>query len=252
MRGVSLEELSSATRISTRFLTAIENGQWEELPGGAFNRGYIRSASRYLGLDEDGMVAEYALETSNGIQPVVFPAATKRQIQTVAKRNRGSAAGKSRVWMRLAALAAIAIVVIAVAWFAGSKIVHRLRARSAAAGTATNKAANQKAGDPASSVARAGSATARAAQSVVAPAALALAVQATRRARVTVKADGKLVFQGEMKAGERKNFNAQQAFDISTNHARAVRLELNGQPVASMGAARGPGSVTLTAKDSKH
>lgn len=237
MRGVSLEELSSATRISTRFLTAIENGQWEELPGGAFNRGYIRSASRYLGLDEDGMVAEYALETSNGIQPVVFPAATKRQIQTVAKRNRGSAAGKSRVWMRLAALAAIAIVVIAVAWFAGLKIVHRLRARSADAPARYHDFVRAQTAP---------------APPVVATTVLALAVQATLRARVTVKADGKLVFQGEMKAGERKNFNAQQAFDISTNHARAVRLELNGQPVASMGAARGPGSVTLTAKDSKH
>lgn len=236
MRGVSLEELSSATRISTRFLTAIENGQWEELPGGAFNRGYIRSASRYLGLDEDGMVAEYALETSNGIQPVVFPAATKRQIQTVAKRNKGSAATDSR-WMRLAALASIAVAVIGAGWFAGSKIVHRIRARSADAPARYHDFVRAQTAP---------------APPVVATTVLALAVQATRRARVTVKADGKLVFQGEMKAGERKNFNAQQAFDISTNHARAVRLELNGQPVASMGAAGGPGSVTLTAKDSKH
>lgn len=237
MRGVSLEELSSATRISTRFLTAIENGQWEELPGGAFNRGYIRSASRYLGLDEDGMVAEYALETTGGMQPVAFPAPTKRQVQTVAKRNKGNAASSPRAWMRFAALAAIAIVVIAVAWFAGLKIVHRLRARSADAPARYHDFVRAQTAP---------------APPVVATTVLALAVQATRRARVTVKADGKLVFQGEMKAGERKNFNAQQAFDISTNHARAVRLELNGQPVASMGAARGPGSVTLTAKDSKH
>ena len=67
MRGVSLEEVSAATRISTRFLEAMEKDQWERLPGGVFNRGFIRSIARYLGLDEDGLVAEYSLDRqSNG------------------------------------------------------------------------------------------------------------------------------------------------------------------------------------------
>jgi len=63
LRGVTLEEIAAATRISPRFLEALENEQWERLPGGAFNRGFIRSVARYLGLDEENMVAEYALET---------------------------------------------------------------------------------------------------------------------------------------------------------------------------------------------
>jgi cytoskeletal protein RodZ len=64
LRGVSLEEISAATRISTRFLEAIENDQWDQLPGGVFNRGFIRSIARFLGLDEDNLVAEYALGRS--------------------------------------------------------------------------------------------------------------------------------------------------------------------------------------------
>ncbi|MGH9573303.1 MAG: helix-turn-helix domain-containing protein [Candidatus Acidiferrales bacterium] len=63
MRGVTIEEVAAATRISPRFLEALENEQWDRLPGGAFNRGFIRSVARYLGLDEESMVAEYALET---------------------------------------------------------------------------------------------------------------------------------------------------------------------------------------------
>src|SRR5579871_523280 len=63
LRGVSLDEISAATRIKTTFLEALESGRWEELPGGAFNRGFIRATSQFLGLDEDGMIAEYALET---------------------------------------------------------------------------------------------------------------------------------------------------------------------------------------------
>jgi cytoskeletal protein RodZ len=67
MRGVSLEEVSAATRINTRFLEAIEHEKWDELPGGAFNRGFIRAIARFLGLDEDGLVAEYALETKGAL-----------------------------------------------------------------------------------------------------------------------------------------------------------------------------------------
>ena len=43
MRGVSLDEISAATRIATRFLQAIENEQWDQLPGGVFNRGFVRA-----------------------------------------------------------------------------------------------------------------------------------------------------------------------------------------------------------------
>ncbi len=71
MRGVTLEEISAATRIAPRFLAALESEQWELLPGGVFNRGFIRSVARYLGLDEDSLVAEYALETRGRAEPGV-------------------------------------------------------------------------------------------------------------------------------------------------------------------------------------
>ena len=66
MRGVSLDEICSATRIGTRFLQALEDEEWERLPGGVFNRGFVRGVSRYLGLDEEGMVAEYVMAVNEG------------------------------------------------------------------------------------------------------------------------------------------------------------------------------------------
>ena len=71
MRGVSLEEISAATRIAPRFLLALENEQWDQLPGGVFNRGFIRAVARFLGLDEDSLVSEYALETKGRAEPGV-------------------------------------------------------------------------------------------------------------------------------------------------------------------------------------
>lgn len=61
MREVTLNEVTVATRIGPRFLDALENEQWEKLPGGVFNRGFVRSVARYLGLDEESLLAEYDL-----------------------------------------------------------------------------------------------------------------------------------------------------------------------------------------------
>src|ERR1700686_5778057 len=81
MRGVTLDEISAATRIATRFLRAIENEEWDQLPGGVFNRGFVRAVAHYLGLDEESIVAEYALAVDDrpgvpvwtGRPPAVVP-----------------------------------------------------------------------------------------------------------------------------------------------------------------------------------
>src|ERR1700739_1633427 len=61
LREVTLEEITVATRIGPRFLEALENEDWEKLPGGVFNRGFVRSVARYLGLDEESLLGEYDL-----------------------------------------------------------------------------------------------------------------------------------------------------------------------------------------------
>ena len=61
LREVTLEEITQATRIGPRFLEALENEEWEKLPGGVFNRGFVRSIAHYLGLGEEAFLAEYDL-----------------------------------------------------------------------------------------------------------------------------------------------------------------------------------------------
>ena len=72
LREVSLEEVAKATRISERFLTALENEEWNKLPGGLFGRAFVRTTARYLGLDEEKLLGEYDLargETSSSAPP---------------------------------------------------------------------------------------------------------------------------------------------------------------------------------------
>jgi len=58
-KGISLDQIAQETRISTRFLCAIEQEMFHLLPGGVFNRGFIRTYAAQVGLDPDIAVAEY-------------------------------------------------------------------------------------------------------------------------------------------------------------------------------------------------
>jgi cytoskeleton protein RodZ len=57
--GISLDQIAIETRISTRFLAAIEGEEFHLLPGGIFNRGFVRTYAERIGLDPDQAVAEY-------------------------------------------------------------------------------------------------------------------------------------------------------------------------------------------------
>lgn len=59
MRGVSLDEIVAITKISRRHLQALEDEQFDQLPGGIFNRSYVRGYARCVGIDEEVAVAEY-------------------------------------------------------------------------------------------------------------------------------------------------------------------------------------------------
>jgi cytoskeleton protein RodZ len=51
-RGVTVETICEATKVSAKHIRALEAGQLGEMPGGVFRRGFVRSYLRVLGLDE--------------------------------------------------------------------------------------------------------------------------------------------------------------------------------------------------------
>ena len=59
-RGIALRDISEQTRISMRYLEAIESDDYRRLPGGIFNRSFIRAYAKFIGYDEDLAMDEYA------------------------------------------------------------------------------------------------------------------------------------------------------------------------------------------------
>ena len=62
-RGLDRARIERDTRIRERYLSALERGAYDELPGEVYARGFLRTYATYLGLDPDAMVALYRLET---------------------------------------------------------------------------------------------------------------------------------------------------------------------------------------------
>lgn len=58
-RGIPLREISDQTRISMHYLEAIESNDYKRLPGGIFNRSFVKAYARYVGYDEKEAVEGY-------------------------------------------------------------------------------------------------------------------------------------------------------------------------------------------------
>jgi cytoskeleton protein RodZ len=58
-RGIPLREISDQTRISMHYLEAIESNDYKRLPGGIFNRSFVKAYARYVGYDEKDALEGY-------------------------------------------------------------------------------------------------------------------------------------------------------------------------------------------------
>lgn len=59
LREITLREISESTKISVRILEAIEHDNYKILPGGIFNRNFLRAYAGFIGLDPEMIVRKY-------------------------------------------------------------------------------------------------------------------------------------------------------------------------------------------------
>ena len=116
-KGVTLETIAAATKITTRYLQAVEQEQFEKLPGGVFRRSIVRSYARTAGLDEETWVKRY-LEISQPVETIISEEdrAWAEFAENVGRsRGRDSESGSNN--MRWAGVVALLLLVIGMSWF---------------------------------------------------------------------------------------------------------------------------------------
>jgi cytoskeletal protein RodZ len=238
MREVTLNEVTVATRIAPRFLEAFEREEWEKLPGGVFNRGFVRAIARYLGLNEENLLSEYDL--AYGEQRLPAPPLVENPIPSPPK------------WM--VAVAGLGILAALVAVVAGGMYGWRRYQMHRAARRATISAtpATSLPGPRSPSLAADPTVSAGSEPLVSAPALaslLDLSISTSGITRVRVVADGRVVLDAKLPAGETRHLSARNQFLVSAAHPSLVLLELNGQAMPQLGSGAGSGTMVLSQKD---
>jgi cytoskeletal protein RodZ len=214
LRGVDLHEMAEATKISIRFLQALEQDRVDILPGGIFPRAFVRQYGKYLGLDPERLVAEFVFAFGGDPVPARAPSG---QVHLDAS---------NRVWM----VAAAVLLVIAFAWW---KMSARPSAPRAEAPAAVASAAS------APSVAPLAFPTDRVypPPTVVpeVPSGVVVGLTVKKKSWVEAKVDGTTVLSRLMDEGETHRLDARDAVTLSLGNAGGVEYSLNGRPPAPLG-----------------
>lgn len=124
-RGIGLEEISDSTKISSRYLAALEQDQFEQLPGGVFNKGIVRSYARVVGLDEEFWVSRYMEAYQHSGQLKTDDADWIAFAENVSK-SRETEGEKPAQRLRWAGVAALLLLLVGLGWFVWSYVRSRM------------------------------------------------------------------------------------------------------------------------------
>lgn len=114
-RKIDLDDVEAAIKIRVRYLQAIENEEWDALPGGAYTRGFIRTYAGYLGLDGDRLADDYRQATA---PPGGAPRAPKR-VEPVPTGMPGSRSPLSSRMLIAAVCLVLVVVLVGIALAGG-------------------------------------------------------------------------------------------------------------------------------------
>lgn len=217
MREISIRDIAERTKISLRYLEAMEADRFDLLPAPIFAKGFLREYARYVGLSPDEVVNHYLAVH----QPEEVDEPGDQTLVQMERRRRRK--GRSWTW-GLFLLLAGALLLALVAVF--SWLNERRQSAPAAVVTPPQVAA------PAEPAVQAVQPTppppAPVPESPRAPIEVTLDFSADCWVRVT--ADGKTVIEEQRVQGESLQFEAQKTVVVKLGNAAAADIQVNGSP----------------------
>jgi cytoskeletal protein RodZ len=245
-RGVSLQQVAAVTRISASVLDAIERNDVSKLPGGIFSRAFVRSYAREIGLDPEMAIERFTTQFPDESGKEQLPSA--RDAEDIEAYESGR-----RVAVTVLQLLGLSIVVIIALWFvlnSGSCRKTPAAAPSTVSAPAPSTPAPvvpppvTPATPPPAEEPVGATKNLPTGEPVPAPSQLTIAAQAQCWLRVTV--DKVVVFNREMRAGERLAYQASTSVTLSAGNAGGLVLTINGKPARPLGTAGQVVTTTIT------
>lgn len=214
LRGIALREVAETTKISVRFLEAIENDRLDLLPGGLFPRSFVRQYASHLGLDAERVVADFLCQLGEPDQPpVAAPPPPSFSLRRAA------------FWSLPLGLLLSLIVVRQIGAGRSQPVVAAAPNQAAPQSLPTDRVF-----PPPSS----------ALPPPPAAEGLALGLRARESCWVEVEADGVKVLAGVLTAGETRKLRAKRELVLSVGNAGGLEVSVNGRAGVPLGR---PGEV---------
>ena len=227
-KGLTLAVAETLTRIRATYLAALEEEQFDRLPGAAYARGYLRTYALALGLDPDDLMEAYPGAFSQPHEPIFTSLPTEIPIRPAVPPS---------LTRRIALYAGGAILlVIAVLGLIGYQQLHQFAQPVPKPAPPSTSEPAHPAEEPAPSpasppLAGAVQPAAPAARAAIPGGGVELTVQATGPCWLLVSADGEEVFKGTVNAGDVRVWRARERVTVRVGNNEAVSVLVNGQPV---------------------
>lgn len=243
-KNLTLRRIADETHISLRHLENIEEGRYGELPGGMYNRAFLRTYCTYMGLEPDAFLERYEKETTPLSEKLARAKAREQQVPPA-----------SRNMPPVIAWTAMLLISVAGLYFSRgwiSEVFSPYFSRPPATrlpGPQAEPPAREPKPAPAAQV-QSGLAAepgkqppgeaADATRPEPAPGAIRLEFQGVSACWMSVAGDGKTMYSGIVRTGETPFFDAKEKFELVLGNAGGVTLKINGKSAKSLGK---PGEV---------
>ncbi|MEG6521730.1 helix-turn-helix domain-containing protein [Desulfotomaculum sp. 1211_IL3151] len=219
-KGYSLKYLEEATKIRAKYLEALENENFDILPGPVYAKAFLRTYAKYLELDTEEIMAEYnGLSKNNDTQP---------QAEETKPFDPEATTSIAKKWKYL--VAGLAIVSL----FAFNSLYNNGQNQDNKPEIPKNTAQEQPntQGPSPENLNTPGQATNNEKDQGVR---VVLKVNDEQQSWMQVEADGNTVFSGLVGPGEMKDFKAKQKIYLHVGNAGAVEVNVNGKNLGRLG-----------------
>ena len=210
LREISLREIADVTKISIRYLEALERDRFDILPAPVFARGFLREYARYVGLDPDEVVNSY-ISAQRSAEP--------EEETTSPLRRRGSRVERTSTLFLFAAVILVLAVVAAIAYFVERQKTEIVPERPPMAAPAVQAPAQLP---PQNEEGTSGQLDT----------ALVVTIDFTGDCWIEVVVDSGRRLSELHVAGESLRVGAKERVVLTLDNPEAVQIEVNGQPFA--------------------
>lgn len=241
-QNLSIKDIEAGTSIRALYIECIENGDYSQLPGEVYTKGFIRNYASYLKLDADALVNQFVEE--NHPEQAASKAAQKqaakdeKKAMPEKKQAKSSSAGKNvpaekaepGQKRRNMLLLGVVVLLVALGAFYLSGAGEKQEAQPTASQTQQAKAPDTEA--PAAPIET--PAAPKKAEGVE------VAAKFSDSCWMQVEADGKTIYEGTLEKGKTQVWKAKETLVITAGNAGAIELKVNGK---ELGKAGGKGQV---------